>query len=374
MNNQTGVYKKWGFKILVFVLLASLILPGQFVAAKSESLEVAVKSKTKATDNYILVKINTNLPKKTKFTITITGKHDFEKTKNVKADKNGNFEKKFKKLKDGIYDVNITSVKTSKQKRKVRKIFGDDASNLTGEFIKDKKVRFSEYVVVGEEYQKQEKEAKELIKVVKDSPTQENFGSAFSAVINLPFAFQKEKYQQQLIEIEKSLPADKQTDYSKLKTNDEFSEALKKYSSNVIDTQLLQKTLRINMDADSYWNENQIFKYFPDDTFAIINHLKSNKNIDGIIFVGQAHMTDDNGSENLRNVIMSYFTSSTIENLGDSFSELIMSDPQKYYSKADGYQIHPSVYSKLDSDERGTLPFIKLSDNNTFDDLTWEIK
>ncbi|MBC1523607.1 hypothetical protein HB884_05230 [Listeria booriae] len=374
MNNQTGVYKKWSFKILVFVLLATIILPGQFVDAKSEPLEVTVKSTTQATDNYILVKINTNLPKKTKFTITLTGKNNFEKKKNIKADKNGNFEKKFKKLKDGIYEVNISSLKTSKQKRKVRKIFGDDASNLTGEFIKDKKVRFSEYIVVGEDYQKQEKEAKELIKNVKDNPIQKNFSAAYSAVIGLPFVPQVEKYKLQLNEIEKSLPAEKKADYNSLKTNDEFTKALKEYNSNIKSAQLVQKMLRVNIDADSYWDENQIFKYFPDDTFTIMDRLKNNKNIDGIIFVGQAHMTDDNGDENLRNIIMSYFTSPTMEKLGDSFSELIMSDPQKYYSKADGYQIHPSIYSKLDSDERGTLPFIKLSDNNVFDDLTWETK
>ncbi len=48
-----------------------------------------------------------------------------------------------------------------------------------------------------------------------------------------------------------------------------------------------------------------------------------------------------------------------------------MSNSQKYYSNADVHQIHPSIYSKLDSDERGTLLFIKISDNNTFDGLSW---
>lgn len=371
MQNTMGVYKKWSFKIIILMLMMVLILPGQFVSAESKPLEVTVKSKTKAIDDYILVKINTNLPKKTKFTITITGKNDLDKVKNVKTDKNGNFEKKFKKLKDGIYDVSITSLKTSKQKRKVRKVFGDDASNLTGEFIKEKKVSFSEYIVVGEEYQKQEKKAKKLIKTVKNSPTQTNFNAAFSAVVDLPFSQQKEKYQQQLNEIEKSLPTEEKIDYSSLKTNDEFSEALKKLSKNIKGTELVQNTLRVNIDADSYSNEIDIFKYFPDDTFSLLDKLKNNKNIDAIIFVGQANLVDENGDVDLNNVIMSYFSSSTMGNLGDSFYELIMSEPQKYYSKADGYQIHPSIYSKLDSDERGILPFIKLSDNNTFDDLSW---
>lgn len=372
MQNTTGVYKKWSFKIIILMLLVVVILPGQFVSAESELLEVTVKSKTKAIDDYILVKINTNLPKKTKFTITLTGKNDFEKEKNVKANKNGNFEKKFKKLKDGIYDVSITSLKTSKQSRKVRKVFGDDASNLTGEFIKDKKVSFSEYIVVGEEYQKQEKEAKKLIKTVKNSPTQTNFGAAFSAVVDLPFAQQKEKYQQQLNEIEKSLPTEEKIDYSSIKTNAEFSEALKKLNKNVKGTELVQNTLRVNIDADSYSDELDIFNYFPDDTFSFMDKLKNNKNIDGIIFVGQAHLINENGDVDLNNVIMSYFTSPTITNLGKTFYPMILSNPQAYYNKADGYQIHPSIYSKLDSDERGTLPFIKLSDNNIFDDLTWE--
>lgn len=102
-----------------------------------------------------------------------------------------------------------------------------------------------------------------------------------------------------------------------------------------------------------------------------MDKLKNNKNIDGIIFVGQAHLINENGDVDLNNVIMSYFTSPTITNLVEAFYPMMLSNPQAYYNKADGYQIHPSIYSKLDSGERGTLPFIKISDNNTFDDLSW---
>lgn len=132
--------------------------------------------------------------------------------------------------------------------------------------------------------------------------------------------------------------------------------------------------LRVNIDANSYSNELDIFKYFPDDTFSFIDKLKNNKNIDGLIFVGQAHLINENGDVDLNNVIMSYFTAPTISNLGKAFYPMILSNPQTYYNKADDYQIHPSIYSKLDSDERGTLPFIKLSDNKIFDDLSWKIK
>ncbi|WP_163652531.1 hypothetical protein [Listeria sp. PSOL-1] len=140
--------KKYVRVVFILIIMCSLISSPSIVAARELNLTVKTESKVKGKD--IALKINTNLPKKTKFFAIITGSDEYKKEIKLKANKYGNLKKKVKNLEDGTYTIKYQSYKPKKQPRKVRKVIGKKGSNIKGEYVnKEGVIKYKETFTIG---------------------------------------------------------------------------------------------------------------------------------------------------------------------------------------------------------------------------------
>ncbi|MGR6338423.1 excalibur calcium-binding domain-containing protein [Priestia megaterium] len=146
------------FLAMIFVLIFSLsftFYSSTASAADEDKLKAEVtKVKKNIEDGTLIIKGDTNLPKKTKLLITLTNnKFDYSEQVKVTTKSFGKFKsKKFtdgkKALFSGTYTLTIQTLPAAKQSEKVQKKIGENGSLLTGDLIKklDKGGKIVEYV------------------------------------------------------------------------------------------------------------------------------------------------------------------------------------------------------------------------------------
>ncbi|GAB1809786.1 excalibur calcium-binding domain-containing protein [Priestia megaterium] len=124
-------------------------------AAGEDKLKAEVtKVQKKVEDGKLIIKGDTNLPKKTKLLITLTNnKFDYSEqikttTKSFGKFKSKEFTDGKKALFSGTYTLTIQTLPAAKQSEKVQKKIGENGSLLTGDLIKklDKRGKIVEYV------------------------------------------------------------------------------------------------------------------------------------------------------------------------------------------------------------------------------------
>ncbi len=139
-------------KSLFFILMAFFLIispVGNLAHAASEKLYVGALAVSEVENDTIKLHAQTNLPKKMKFFVKITGSDDFEKKVKLKVKKDGKLKKKVNDLPNGTYTVLYQSYQPKKQSGKMKKIIGEKGDNLKGDLVNKKKVvKFTETIKV----------------------------------------------------------------------------------------------------------------------------------------------------------------------------------------------------------------------------------
>ncbi len=160
--------KKLIFGLICAFILSLSITPS--LAQAHEPIEVRMKSESAAVGNKIKLRVETNLPKKTKFFAVITGPNKYEKEIKLKVKRKGLLKKKVRRLEDGTYTIKYQSYKPEKQPRKVRKKIGENGDNLEGNLVNDKSVvKYTEKITVNKSEDEKRKSEESLKKEAEAS-------------------------------------------------------------------------------------------------------------------------------------------------------------------------------------------------------------
>ncbi|WP_394679636.1 hypothetical protein [uncultured Exiguobacterium sp.] len=123
---------------------------------------------------------------------------------------------------------------------------------------------------------------------------------------------------------------------------------LKKYSKDITGAKVKDKTLIVQYKDSAFWSENTMVESYALDSICLLEDLYKNKNFDLFAFEWSTVMTDDNGNEELKPVLKSYYTRQTLDQMNlDNFSDIVLVDRERFFQKADGYWIHLGVFQGL---------------------------
>ncbi|WP_115751962.1 hypothetical protein [Listeria kieliensis] len=150
---------------VLFLILASVLVPAQSAEAASKTVHVGVLAASKVNKEEAKLHVQTNLPYKMKFFVVVSDANQFEKEVKVKVAKNGKLKKTVDELPNGTYKVTYQSYQPKKQPRSVKKIIGKKGQHLKGEDVTKKKVvKFSETIKVEHSTVKSKAEKEALAK------------------------------------------------------------------------------------------------------------------------------------------------------------------------------------------------------------------
>ncbi|WP_167629577.1 hypothetical protein [Listeria valentina] len=150
---------------VLFLILASVLVPVQSVEAASKTVDVGVLAASEVNKEEAKLHVQTNLPYKMKFFVVVSGAEQFEKEVKVKVAKNGKLKKTVDELPNGTYKVTYQSYQPKKQPRSVKKIIGKKGQRLKGEDVTKKNVvKFSETIKVEHSTVKSKAEKEALAK------------------------------------------------------------------------------------------------------------------------------------------------------------------------------------------------------------------
>lgn len=157
--------------MVVFLTLSPL---GNMAHAASDKVYVGALAVSTIEKDKLKLHAQTNLPKKMKFFVKITGSDGFEKKVKLKVKKDGKLKKTVKKLPNGSYKILYQSYQPKKQTSKMREIIGEKGGNLKGDLVNKKKVvKFTENVQVSSSLVKSDSEIEAEEKAEKAKQAEE---------------------------------------------------------------------------------------------------------------------------------------------------------------------------------------------------------
>jgi len=127
-----------------------------------------------------------------------------------------------------------------------------------------------------------------------------------------------------------------------------ISAELRKYSKDIKGAKVRNQTLIVIYKDSAFWSENTLLDSYALDSIRLTKQLYKNKNFDLFAFERPTVMTDDNGNEQLKTVLKSYYTRDKLDEMNlDNFSDMVLMDTERYFQNASGYWIHLGLFNSL---------------------------